>query len=131
MKKVVLIVALLAAIGAGGYMMMNMNTDTSTAAQQAAPFPFDRDTWIANKGVFDETNNRRDMLGGALEQVSAGMSEAEVIAALGEPDDRFEDMWRYSGGPRLGFDTDELVLVVLFADGKVTEAMSSFTARVR
>lgn len=129
MRITLLAAVILAAIGVGMYWMNDQAAEPLSTEEIAAQF--DRAEWVANRGVFDETNTRRDMVGAAVAQISKGMSEADVLKALGEPDDQFETRWRYSTGPRRGFETDEGVLVVEFANGGVTEAFSSFTARLR
>lgn len=121
-------VALVAAVGVGGLWMLNQGAETTEAGEAVA---FNQDVWTANRGIFDDSNARDEMIGAALKQIKEGMSEAEVLAELGEPDDRSATKWTYSAGPRDGFPTDEFVLNVAFADGKVTKAFSTFAANLR
>ncbi|MEM8949316.1 MAG: outer membrane protein assembly factor BamE [Pseudomonadota bacterium] len=128
MRLAVIVIGLVALIGGGAFVMINQGAEPTSAE---TPLAFDRKRWQSYSGVFDETNQRSDMLGGALARLSPGMSQSEVTAALGEPDDRTPTKWRYSAGPRRGFPTEETVLVVNFADGVVTEAVSTYTANLR
>ena len=81
---------------------------------------FDADAWKAQRGVADEKNQRNAMAVAAREQLRAGMTRAEVVALLGEPDSVRQDgaveVYAIGASP-LGIDSQYLELT--YRDGRL------------
>ena len=83
---------------------------------------FDRDGWAALAGSPDASAPRAAMIEAAAAQVPAGTPQADVLARLGEPDQRFDKAWAYMTGPTL-FGGEYRALLVSFDDaGNVASA---------
>lgn len=83
---------------------------------------FDRAAWTAVAGKPEDSAPRAEMLEAAMAQIPAGTSQDDVLAALGEPDKRFDAAWAYMTSPTLFGGEYRALLVNFDAEGKVVSA---------
>jgi|GEM_PF-6394717 len=101
--------------------MEQATSQTTSATTNKSEVAFDRAVWVASKGVKDKTNARFPMLDSAQALLSKGMTQDKVLEILGEPDSRSEARWAYIVRPDVQFSHAHDILVIGFANGKVTE----------
>ena len=83
---------------------------------------FNRTGWTAVAGKADEADARHDMVAAAIAEIPAGTAQADVLARLGEPDQRFDNAWAYMVGTTI-FGGEYRALLVSFDDkARVTVA---------